>query len=103
ATLESSYGGIYFLRAAGTITNSGSIFETGVAGYGIFLYSGGIVTNTSSGSITARKTGIYATGAATTFVNYGSIAADYALAFDEGGTAKNAASATIAGRLSGIV
>jgi hypothetical protein len=115
-------------HGAGTVVNYGSI--TALTGNGVFLNTGGSITNAVSGSITAAQSGIgiygagtmvndgsimatgtgaigvYAKGGAVNVVNDGNIlgagTAGRGVFLESGGSATNAASASITGSLFGV-
>jgi hypothetical protein len=58
-----------------TVANTGVILATGTAGRGVVLETGGFVTNSSSGTISAGIYGIFIGGAAGTVDNAGTIQA----------------------------
>ncbi|HEV2337015.1 MAG TPA: hypothetical protein VGS13_16030, partial [Stellaceae bacterium] len=63
---------------AGTVTNLGTVASIGSQGIGVYLLSGGFVTNGASGAtaalITGSETGIDISGSAGTIANFGTIA-----------------------------
>ncbi len=83
----------------GTVINSGTIQSTGVtAGSGIYLGQGGIVTNQTSGLITAIRNAAQIVDVAATIVNLGVIensGTNAAIYSRGGGMITNAAGATI--------
>jgi hypothetical protein len=101
---SSIYGhsfGIHIAGDVGIVSNDGTIasVQTTGASDGIYLGSGGSVTNTTSGTITGYYSGIMVTGAEGTVVNQGMIiGSNFAgVAFYQGGTLTNTAGATISG------
>ena len=103
-TVSSIYGqsfGIFIAGDVGTVANDGTLGSGQAAGAsdGVYLGSGGSVTNAASGTITGYDSGVMITGAEGTVVNQGMITgSNFAGAvFYEGGTLTNAAGATISG------
>jgi fibronectin-binding autotransporter adhesin len=101
--------GIAINGGAGTVVNDGSIAGTDTNGsgtyvIGVYVRSGGSVTNATSASITAADWGVAINGGAGTVVNDGSIvgAAKDGVYLDSGGSVTNAASASIQGADHGI-
>ena len=103
--------GVYVkYRAAGTVTNSGSIAGTATSSTGVDLAAGGSLTNNMSGSITGNTTGVFsgstaATGsAAATISNAGNILGVSADGVDlsKGGSVTNLAGGTITGGSNGV-
>jgi hypothetical protein len=85
-----------------TVANTGTI--AGTSHYGVFLVTGGLVTNAASASITGSYTGVLILGDAGTVDNDGSIAgtARYGIELRSGGSVTNAASASITGGVDGV-
>jgi hypothetical protein len=97
--------GVYVkYRAAGTVTNSGSISASGTGSAGIDLADGGSVTNNSTGSISGNSFGVFVNGAAGNVTNQGSIAsAKYGgVELVKGGSVINNAGASITGGSNGV-
>jgi hypothetical protein len=91
----SSAGGanaVHILGNVGTVVNDGSIADTGTAGSGVYLSSGGSVTNAATASIMGGSHGVEVTGAAGAVVNAGLIssgATHSAIALLDGGYVGN--------------
>jgi hypothetical protein len=98
-------GGVYAkYRAAGTLTNSGSIAATGAGSAAVFFDDGGTVTNNSTGSINGAAFGVFITGAAGTVTNSGYITdGQYsAVKLGAGGSITNTSGGSIVGGTSGV-
>jgi hypothetical protein len=105
ASISGASTGVYVkYRAAGTVTNSGSISASGTGGAGIDLADGGSVTNNSTGSISGNSFGVFVNGAGGTVTNTGSIAsAKYGgIELEKGGSVTNNAGASIKGGSVGV-
>ncbi|SHM81545.1 beta strand repeat-containing protein [Bradyrhizobium lablabi] len=105
ASISGLNGGVYIkYRAAGTVTNSGSISATGTGSAGIDLADGGIVTNNSTGSVSGNNFGVFVNGAVGTVTNAGSIASVKYGGVDlvKGGSVTNSAGASIKGGSVGV-
>jgi collagen type I/II/III/V/XI/XXIV/XXVII alpha len=91
-------GGVKFATVAASLTNAGMIQSDGTH-VGVFLNAGGVVTNLDTASITSVLDGVYATGAAVSVVNDGSIAGttQFGVLLQAGGSVTNAAFASITG------
>src|SRR5436853_4416703 len=89
------------LSAAGAVTNYGTIESPGTFSYGIFLMSGGTVTNGSVGAtgalIDGGTRGVIVVGGAGTVTNYATISSTYGagVALDVGGSITNAAATAV--------
>jgi hypothetical protein len=122
-TLSGTYNPVYFTGSintdtgnaltgpAGTlwtVVNSGLIDSAGVFAYGIYLASGGSVTNQSAGSISGADAGVAVQVAAGTVINTGTInatgnGAGAGVALNAGGSVTNTvATATITGTFDGV-
>lgn len=64
-------------RAAGTVTNTGSIGASLAVGYGVALTKGGSVVNRASGTVSAHSA-VFVAGGAGTVVNYGQMVGETA-------------------------
>jgi VCBS repeat-containing protein len=95
--------GIYASGGFWTIQNDGKISSADRDG--VFLISGGSVTNAASASITGYGDGVACDGVAGTVVNSGKIAGavDWGVGLFAGGLVTNAASASITGGFAGVV
>jgi Tryptophan-rich Synechocystis species C-terminal domain len=105
ASISGLTGGVYIkYRAAGTVTNSGSISATGTGSAAIDLADGGVVTNNSTGSVSGNSFGVFITGAGGTIANAGSIASvKYGgVELAKGGSVTNSAGASITGGSIGV-
>ena len=105
ASISGAGIGVYVkYRAAGTVTNSGSISASGTGSAGIDLADGGSVTNNSTGSVSGNLFGVFVTGAGGTIANSGSIvSAKYGgVEFVKGGSVTNSAGASIRGGSIGV-
>ena len=105
--------GVYVkYRAVGTVTNSGSISETGTISTGVDLAGGGTLTNNAGGSITGNTTGVFVGSSSTlatlsmigTISNAGNILGVSSDGIDllKGGTIANLAGGTITGGSNGV-
>lgn len=97
ASITGVSNAIYFkYRAAGTITNSGTISGTGASSAGVDLAGGGLVTNDAGGLISGSAFGVFVTGTSGagvgTVVNTGTITASAGTGVDlvMGGTVTDA-------------
>lgn len=66
--------GIALLGEAGTawtVTNYGAVQGTGTGSAGVGLLSGGVISNTSTGSLTAYNDGVYVNGGTAAVTNAG--------------------------------
>ncbi|SEF14667.1 Ig-like domain (group 3) [Rhizobiales bacterium GAS191] len=105
ASISGASVGVYVkYRAAGTVTNSGSISASGTGSAGIDLADGGSVTNNSTGSVSGNSFGVFVTGAGGTITNTGSIASvKYGgVELVKGGSVTNSAGASIEGGSVGV-
>jgi hypothetical protein len=105
ASISGANGGVYVkYRAAGTVTNSGSISASGTGGAGIDLADGGSVTNNLTGSVSGNSFGVFVNGAVGTVTNTGSIASvKYGgVELVKGGSVTNSAGASIKGGSNGV-
>jgi hypothetical protein len=105
ASISGLRGGVYVkYRAAGTVTNSGSISASGTGSAGIDLADGGSITNNSTGSVSGNSFGVFVTGAGGTVTNAGSIASvKYGgVELVKGGSVTNSAGASITGGSNGV-
>src|SRR5207302_1683491 len=75
-----STAGILIASASGTIANSGTISQTGIVSYlgtgrsaGIYLSSGGLVTNARDALVSGVTFGIHILGDSGTVTNFGTI------------------------------
>ncbi|SED63446.1 protein of unknown function [Rhizobiales bacterium GAS188] len=105
ASISGASIGVYVkYRAAGTVTNSGSISASGTGSAGIDLADGGSVTNNSTGSVSGNSFGVFITGAGGTITNTGSIASvKYGgVELVKGGSVTNSAGASIKGGSVGV-
>jgi hypothetical protein len=105
ASISGLTGGVYIkYRAAGTVTNSGSISATGTGSAAIDLADGGVVTNNSTGSVSGNNFGVFITGAAGTVTNTGSITSTRygAVELVKGGSVTNITGASIKGGSVGV-
>jgi hypothetical protein len=105
ASISGANIGLYVkYRAAGTVTNSGSISASGTGSAGIDLADGGSVTNNSTGSVSGNSVGVFVTGAGGAITNNGSIASGkYAgIELVKGGSVTNTAGASIKGGSNGV-
>jgi len=105
ASISGLSTGVYVkYRAAGSVTNSGTISGSGTAGAGIDLADGGGVTNNPTGSISGGNFGVFVTGAAGTIANTGSIASTKygAVELVKGGSVTNSAGGSIIGGSAGV-
>ncbi|SED63550.1 hypothetical protein SAMN05519104_3975 [Rhizobiales bacterium GAS188] len=105
ASISGTSIGVYVkYRAAGTVTNSGSISASGTGSAGIDLADGGSVTNNSTGSVSGNSFGVFVTGAGGTITNTGSIASvKYGgVELVKGGSVTNSAGASIKGGSVGV-
>ncbi len=89
--------GVLITGAAGTVSNYGTIADTGTSGGAVGLFGGGFVTNRATGLITGYRFGVYATGSSgpSSLANYGVIHSTGtgtnldAVVFEAGGTITN--------------
>ncbi|SEE85431.1 hypothetical protein SAMN05444161_7459 [Rhizobiales bacterium GAS191] len=105
ASISGASVGVYIkYRAAGTVTNSGSISAGGTGSAGIDLADGGSVTNNSTGSVSGNSFGVFVTGAGGTVTNTGSITSvKYGgVELVKGGSVTNSAGASIKGGSIGV-
>ncbi|MBV9247810.1 MAG: S-layer family protein [Acetobacteraceae bacterium] len=73
-TITGFRSGVFFQKQAGTLINSGSISANDpLTAAGVYLENGGAVTNTSVGSISGARFGVFLEGAFTTLNNAGFI------------------------------
>ena len=97
--------GVYVkYKAAGSVTNSGTISGSGTASAGIDLADGGGVTNNSTGSVSGSNFGVFVTGAAGTVANAGSITTTKygGVELTKGGSVTNSAGGSIKGGSAGV-
>ncbi|HTJ63458.1 MAG TPA: hypothetical protein VL899_06575 [Alphaproteobacteria bacterium] len=73
--IKGGFAGILTNLGAATVTNAGRIVGTGGTSYGIYLGSGGLVTNDASGTISGTTDGVRMRHGAGTVDNSGRIAA----------------------------
>ena len=105
ASISGASVGVYVkYRAAGTVTNSGSISASGTGSAGIDLADGGSVTNNSTGSVSGNSFGVFVTGAGGTVTNSGSIASTKygGVELVKGGSVTNSTGASIKGGSIGV-
>jgi hypothetical protein len=105
ASISGAKVGVYVkYRAAGTVTNSGSISASGTGSAGIDLADGGSVTNNSTGSVSGNSVGVFVTGAGGAITNNGSIASGKygGVELVKGGSVTNSAGASIKGGSIGV-
>jgi hypothetical protein len=105
ASISGAGVGVYIkYRAAGTVTNSGSISASGTGGAGIDLADGGSVTNNLTGSVSGNSFGVFVNGAVGTVTNTGSITSvKYGgVELVKGGSVTNSAGASIKGGSNGV-
>ena len=111
ATISASFAAVYGPpgTGGGTIVNAGLLAGPATGfGAGIALFSGGTITNLSTGTI-AGSEGIYVIATSTAanmsaLFNYGAILATehQGVELDDGGSVTNAVGATIAGAYNGV-
>ena len=105
ASIKGGSIGVYIkYRAAGTVTNSGTISASGTGSAGIDLADGGGVTNNSTGSVSGNSFGVFVTGAGGAVTNNGSItSAKYGgVELVKGGSVTNSVGASIKGGSIGV-
>ena len=105
SSISGASGGVYVkYRAAGTVTNAGSITASGTGSAGVDLADGGSVTNNSTGVISGGSFGVFVTGAGGTIANSGSIGSTKygAIELVKGGSVTNSAGASINGGSVGV-
>ncbi len=101
--------GVEISGLPGTVVNFSTITGTGSVSIGVQLFAGGYVSNgtsgASSGSITARNTGVESFKGAGTIVNFGTVAGTGSIGvgvlMGAGGLVSNRASAAAAGLITG--
>ena len=101
-TSATDFGSTVYGSAANvTVTNAGTIRETGLYGTGILLQQGGLITNLSSGVISGTSTGVVIRDGGT-LSNAGTIVgASVGVYLDHGATAVNQAGGVLSGAFDG--
>jgi hypothetical protein len=103
-SISGGSSGVYFgIGAAGTVTNFGSIGAVGVNSAGVDLALGGSVINNAGGSISGTGFGVFATGAAGTLTNSGTVTGSHGVGMEAGGNITNQANAAILGQSAGVL
>jgi hypothetical protein len=90
------------VEAGGAVTNSGTIRGNSAGSAGVYLTVGGAVTNAVDGTIVGDGFGVFATGAAGTVANSGSISGANGVGLQVGGSLTNSVGGSIVGTSAGV-